>query len=540
MRNILKKKITKGFLLFLFTFFSVGVQGQYDEYGGGSGECNITDAMKAGPFVNGVNAYGIHREYTGNIGEISWEEDPNDPNYVIPVFNIVPQYEYTCTSSGWDSSGGHGPLTGGGSNSGGSGGGGSGGGGTGGGFGTGAAAPPTPPAECVVLVCSGLPIDKPYLAPNLDTCKCDKLPRPWYPDFDGDGYHAGLPYFDVFWSIESLGIYWKKTTLGEDCDDDDSLVTTTCYKEWFRDNDGDNYEGATEYSAQKPISLGKWFEGKSFGIDCDDNNINVYKLNKCSKCDVEPVNGICGEDCIITSDDVFNTFGGKKSIIDPMINTINKYAKLLGINDKVELQHFLAQSALESKNFTSTEEGTKYQTKSVMSNFGKFFNGIGNDNKNPELKNLSDFGVIINSQGKSYIQNREALFNYIYNDQNRIRVGYSPIGNTQSGDGYKFIGRGIIQITGRDNYTNFNNWYKSNIDPNADLVNNPKLLDTNKEIGTLASLWYFKERVMDRLGGITEKTTVNQVTKKINSKMLEKKKRSDNFILAKEKINCKN
>lgn len=295
-------------------------------------------------------------------------------------------------------------------------------------------------------------------------------------------------------------------------------------KDWYLDNDADGWHSQTAKSSTSP---GPKWTTTSKGLDCNDN---IYSAD----------NNCANDDCEITADDVYNTFGGKRSIIDPMINTINKYAKLLGINSKIELQHFLAQAALESKNFTSTEEGTKYQTKSVMSTFGKFFNDIGDENKNPQLKNLSDFGVTKSSNGKSYTQNREALFNYIYSDQNRIRVGYSPIGNTQSGDGYKFIGRGIIQITGRDNYTKFNNWYKSNVDPNADLVNNPKLLDTNKEIGTLASLWYFKERVMDRLGGITNNTTVNQVTKKVNTKMLEKKKRADNFKSAKEKINCKN
>lgn len=245
--------------------------------------------------------------------------------------------------------------------------------------------------------------------------------------------------------------------------------------------------------------------------------------------------------CPISSDDVINTFGGSPTITTPMVNTINKYGKLLGIDTNVELQHFLAQAAVESKNFKSTKEDTKYQTKAVMANFGKLFNGIGHDNANPKLKNLSDFGVITTNKG-IYVQNREALFNYMYDDQNRIRVGYSPIGNTQSGDGFLFIGRGVIQITGRDNYTAFNNWYKKNIDSNADLdvVNNPELLNTNKEIGALASMWYFKNRVMDRLGGITTNTKADQVTKKVNTKMLEHKKRASNFELAKQKINCKN
>ncbi len=385
--------------------------------------------------------------------------------------------------------------------------------------------PITPAGNWTDVITKGPDCDDTNAAIGMD---CGAVVK-WYIDKDGDKWYDK----DVA-PIESqyappYGNYIRDP-LGPDCDDTNKDITNHCYQFFYIDNDGDGWDSGMV--ADIDDNGGK-YKVTSNGRDCDDT---VYSADN-SVCTSPPPPAI---DCEITAVDVYNTFGGSKTIINSMINTINKYAKLLGINDKIELQHFLAQAALESKNFTSTEEGTKYQTKSVMSTFGKFFNGIGNENKNPNLKNLSDFGVTKSSNGKSYTQNREALFNYIYNDQNRIRVGYSPIGNTKSGDGYKFIGRGIIQITGRDNYTKFNNWYKSNVDPNADLVNNPKLLDTNKEIGTLASLWYFKERVMDRLGGITDTTTVDQVTKKVNTKMLEKKKRADNFKSAKQKINCKN
>jgi predicted chitinase len=360
----------------------------------------------------------------------------------------------------------------------------------------------------------------------------------YYIDDDQDGYDQ-----DDIYNVDDNGGYYKTSTLGHDCDDYDSNITTQCYNDYYQDKDGDGYHSATQKLYYTPAYHLGWKLGTSNGPDCDDNpttGASVHKLNKCGKCEVEPVNGICGgNDCDTTIEDLKNTFGGNDIILEQVANAINKYAAKLGIDNKLELQHFLAQAALESNNFKSTQENTKYQTKSVMANFGKLFNDIGHNNENQNLKNLSDFGITTTSTGKIYIQNREALFNYIYSDLNRARVGYSPLGNTQTGDGFAFIGRGIIQITGRDNYTKFNNWYKENINPNVDLINNPTLLNTNKEIGTLASLWYFKKMVIDRLGGITDQTTVDQITKKVNVKMLEKEKRRKNFIVAKSKINCK-
>ena len=74
---------------------------------------------------------------------------------------------------------------------------------------------------------------------------------------------------------------------------------------------------------------------------------------------------------------------------------------------------------------------------------------------------------------------------------------------------------------------------------NSDIINNPELLNSNKEIGTLASLWFFKNNVIDPLGGIDENTTANEVTKKVNTAMLKKEERAENLEKAKQNIDCK-
>ena len=278
----------------------------------------------------------------------------------------------------------------------------------------------------------------------------------------------------------------------------------------------------------KKMQVGVYFSTENYRIrvrDCDDAD-----ATKTTNCD----------DCDTSKDDLKNTFGGKEEILNGVSDAINKHADKLGITSKSEIQHFLAQAAHESNNFNSTREGTNYQPRAVMAYFGRLFNPIGHDDRDPNKKNLSDFGTYVSTRNcKTYMQDSQGLFNHIYDDANRISVGYSPIGNTQSGDGWNYIGRGVIQLTGRENYQNFSNWYRDNVDPNSDIINNPELLNSNKEIGTLASLWFFKNNVIDPLGGIDENTTANEVTKKVNTAMLKKEERAENLEKAKQNIDCK-
>ena len=85
----------------------------------------------------------------------------------------------------------------------------------------------------------------------------------------------------------------------------------------------------------------------------------------------------------------------------------------------------------------------------------------------------------------------------------------------QSGDGWKYRGRGILQLTGRANYSAFNDFYQKNYDRSVDLLSHPELLNDNKSIGVISGLWYFKNRVLSRID-IDDQTSVESVMKKIN------------------------
>jgi hypothetical protein len=194
-----------------------------------------------------------------------------------------------------------------------------------------------PPESCGVIVCSGLAIDRPYIVLNKNTCKCEKIDRPWYYDSDKDEYHD--PNEEIKIQKESPGIAYEKTTKGEDCDDNNLLVTTNCYKEYFIDNDDDGYHSGTiRAKTQGP------YKTTTLGPDCDDNlttGANVHKLNKCGKCEVEPVSGVCdGNPCKVSV-----SFG--KNV---KISSINKCSLQLlkEITDKLGINEFQISSAFRS------------------------------------------------------------------------------------------------------------------------------------------------------------------------------------------------
>lgn len=148
-----------------------------------------------------------------------------------------------------------------------------------------------------------------------------------------------------------------------------------------------------------------------------------------------------------------------ESMVQKITNLINKYAGKFGIDNIYELQHLLAQVAAE----TSFEHLTEY------------------------------------GHTKQW-----------YNDH------YGGLyGNNEKGDGYRYRGRGILQLTFKGAYKNFTRYYDSHFDSNLDFVKNPSLLASNLKIAVISGLWYFKYRVMSDVD-IDSQTTSKEITKQIN------------------------
>lgn len=103
-----------------------------------------------------------------------------------------------------------------------------------------------------------------------------------------------------------------------------------------------------------------------------------------------------------------------------------------GITKEKRLAAFIAQCAVESGDFKHLEENLNYSVASLNRVFGKYFR-----DRNPA----------------DYARNPEKLANYVYMDKFRTKRG--ALGNVEEGDGWRFRGRGLKQLTGRANYEAF-------------------------------------------------------------------------------------
>lgn len=166
---------------------------------------------------------------------------------------------------------------------------------------------------------------------------------------------------------------------------------------------------------------------------------------------------------------------------DKALELSKKYKTILdkaGVNTPLRLSHFFAQLAHES-GLEPIQENLNYSAEGLNKTFKKYF---------PTLESA-----------KPYSRNKEKIANKVYAN----RMGN---GDEKSGEGYKFRGRGYIQITGKDNYTNLSN------DTKVDYLSDPdKLL--NEADSMIAALWYWK-----RIKGNTlaDKDDVLAITKAIN------------------------
>ena len=98
------------------------------------------------------------------------------------------------------------------------------------------------------------------------------------------------------------------------------------------------------------------------------------------------------------------------------------------------------------------------------------------------------------------------------------------LGNTQEGDGWKYRGRGIIQITGRKIYTEFNKYaHKMKlVDDEVDFVDNPELVAENKDYALMSAAYYWiKENIYEKAdeskSDSGNENVVNKITNRINS-----------------------
>jgi putative chitinase len=160
------------------------------------------------------------------------------------------------------------------------------------------------------------------------------------------------------------------------------------------------------------------------------------------------------------------------------------------INTARRAAHFISQCAHESNNFRSLSENLNYSEKSLNAVFGRYF-GTGVHPAGHTRRNAAE-----------YARNPEKIANYVYMDEFRKY----KMGNTNDGDGWLFRGRGLKQLTGRENYTRFGKTVDMTAEQAAEYVATPK--------GAVESACWFWDA--NKLNSIADTDDVVKMTKKIN------------------------
>ena len=170
----------------------------------------------------------------------------------------------------------------------------------------------------------------------------------------------------------------------------------------------------------------------------------------------------------------------KGHIPDSVIAEIPLIMEKFGINTPLRLAHFLGQAGHESGNFRLVKENLNYSGDRLAVIFPKYFKG---------------------KDTAAYHRNPEKIANLVYGN----RMGN---GDEKSGEGFKFCGRGFIQLTGKDNYKAFGAAI------GEDLVSNPELVATKYALTSAA--WFFSKNCVKKCDAGIGDDVITAVTKCVN------------------------
>lgn len=147
------------------------------------------------------------------------------------------------------------------------------------------------------------------------------------------------------------------------------------------------------------------------------------------------------------------------------------------LNSGLRLAHFLAQVSHESMSFRVVSENLNYSQQGLLITFGKHFTV---------------------EEAKAYARQPERIANRVYCN----RMGN---GDEASGDGWKFRGRGYIQLTGRANYMAFDNVVPESV------MSSPNYVAAKYPL--LSAGWFWSTNGLNKLADADD---IRSVTKRIN------------------------
>jgi putative chitinase len=178
--------------------------------------------------------------------------------------------------------------------------------------------------------------------------------------------------------------------------------------------------------------------------------------------------------------DQLQALGLGEQWLDALNETFDKYQ----INTPQRQACFLGQTLYESGSFKFTKENLNYSAKALMATWPSRFADI--------------------ETATQYERQPEKIANKVYSGR---------MGNTEDGDGAKYIGRGLIQCTGKENYTHCGEAL------GIDLIGSPHLLEEPR-YAVLSAGWFWNKKGLNALADEGTKDSFEIMTKRINGGLL--------------------
>lgn len=229
------------------------------------------------------------------------------------------------------------------------------------------------------------------------------------------------------------------------------------------------------FGAGTEAKLKEWQQKNGLGADGIAGPATLSKLGITSSPQ------LVKEDVIIPKGGPIDLSKLKGHIPDAVITQIPTVMEKFQINTPLRLAHFLAQCGHESGGFRAVQENLNYSADGLRRIFPKYFPG-----------NLAE----------SYARNPEKIASKVYGG----RMGN---GDETTKEGFKFRGRGYIQLTGKSNYTAFAKAI------GEDTVSNPDLVATKYPLASAA--WFFSKNGLNSIADRgADSATVTAVTKRVN------------------------
>ena len=169
--------------------------------------------------------------------------------------------------------------------------------------------------------------------------------------------------------------------------------------------------------------------------------------------------------------------GVRESDADKYLSNLNQLMKEYQIDTELRVAHFLAQVLHESVHMKAVQENLNYSEQALLRVFGKYFNS---------------------SQAKAHARKPKKIASRVYGG----RMGN---GDESSGDGWRYRGRGLIQLTGKSNYRKFSEWI------GIDVVAQPDLVATDYAVHSAVYYW-----TSNNLNPYADQDDVKKITRAIN------------------------